>query len=80
MGWTVKADKGSSHKQMQHPQWGEATWAFHDSEEIGPKMLARLGEGVSLQAIGSVNRRSAWGGRLSAGLDYTRMHMRRLLA
>jgi predicted RNA binding protein YcfA (HicA-like mRNA interferase family) len=42
MGWTVKADKGSSHKQMQHPQWGEATWAFHDSEEIGPKMLARL--------------------------------------
>ncbi|MGI8962203.1 MAG: type II toxin-antitoxin system HicA family toxin [Bryobacteraceae bacterium] len=42
IGWTVKAEKGSSHKQMQHPQWGEATWAFHGSEEIGPKMIARL--------------------------------------
>jgi predicted RNA binding protein YcfA (HicA-like mRNA interferase family) len=42
VGWTVKTEKGSSHKQMQHPKWGEATWAFHDSEEIGPKMLSRL--------------------------------------
>lgn len=42
IGWTIKAEKGSSHKQMVHPEWGEATWAFHDSVEIGPKMLARL--------------------------------------
>jgi predicted RNA binding protein YcfA (HicA-like mRNA interferase family) len=42
IGWTIKADKGSSHKQMVHSQWGETTWAFHDGAEIGPKMLARI--------------------------------------
>jgi predicted RNA binding protein YcfA (HicA-like mRNA interferase family) len=42
IGWTVKAETGSSHKQMIHPDWGEATWSFHDGVEIGPKMLARL--------------------------------------
>ena len=42
IGWTVKTEKGSSHRQMHHPEWGEATWAFHDNEEIGPKMLARI--------------------------------------
>jgi predicted RNA binding protein YcfA (HicA-like mRNA interferase family) len=42
VGWTLKSDKGGSHKQMPHPTWREATWSFHDSEEIGPKMMARL--------------------------------------
>jgi len=42
LGWSVKTQKGSSHKQMVHPEHGEATWAFHDGEEIGPKMMARL--------------------------------------
>ncbi len=42
LGWAVKKEIGSSHKQMTHPEWGQATWAFHDGEEIGPKMLARL--------------------------------------
>jgi predicted RNA binding protein YcfA (HicA-like mRNA interferase family) len=42
VGWTIKEEKGSSHKQMVHPSYPEATWAFKDSEEIGPKMMARL--------------------------------------
>ncbi|MDQ6664151.1 MAG: type II toxin-antitoxin system HicA family toxin [Acidobacteriota bacterium] len=42
VGWSVKANKGSSHKQLTHPVYGEVTWAFHDGDEIGPKMLARL--------------------------------------
>ena len=42
LGWRVKADKGSSHKQMVHDVYGEATWSFHDAEEIGPKMMGRL--------------------------------------
>jgi predicted RNA binding protein YcfA (HicA-like mRNA interferase family) len=42
LGWEVKADKGSSHKQMIHSEYGEATWSAHDSEEIGPRMMARL--------------------------------------
>lgn len=42
IGWTIKARKSSSHLQLTHPQHGEFTWAFRDSEEIGPKMLARI--------------------------------------
>jgi len=42
IGWTIKTEKGSSHKQMVHPDYGEATWAFHNGVEIGPKMMARL--------------------------------------
>ena len=38
----MKADKGPSHKQMVHDVYGEATWSFHDAEEIGPKMMGRL--------------------------------------
>lgn len=41
-GWAVKVEKGSSHLQLVHPIYGEATWAFHESDEIGPKMLARI--------------------------------------
>jgi len=42
LGWSVKEEKGSSHKQMVHASYSEATWAFKDGDEIGPKMMARL--------------------------------------
>jgi len=29
---------------MVHNQWGEATWGFNESVEIGPRMMARLGK------------------------------------
>lgn len=48
-GWTAKASKGSSHIQLTHPELGEYTWAFHDSEEIGPKMLARIAKHTGLK-------------------------------
>jgi predicted RNA binding protein YcfA (HicA-like mRNA interferase family) len=48
IGWTIKAKKGSSHLQLIHPQRGEFTWAFRDSEEIGPKMLARIAKHTGL--------------------------------
>src|SRR5208337_3345465 len=41
-GWSVKEQKGSSHVQLTHPTKGRFTWAFHDSEGIGPRMLARI--------------------------------------
>ncbi|HEX4488087.1 MAG TPA: type II toxin-antitoxin system HicA family toxin [Terriglobales bacterium] len=40
-GWTVKSQRGS-HIQLRHPSHGDFTWAFHDGEEIGPKMMARV--------------------------------------
>ncbi|HUU12190.1 MAG TPA: type II toxin-antitoxin system HicA family toxin [Terriglobia bacterium] len=48
-GWTVKARKGSSHLQLIHPTKGEFTWAFHESEEMGPKMPARIAKHTGLK-------------------------------
>lgn len=48
IGWTIKAQKGSSHLQLFHPERGLYTWAFRDSEEIGPKMLARIAKHTGL--------------------------------
>ena len=49
IGWSVKARKGSSHLQLTHSTRGEFTWAFHDSDEIGPKMLARIAKHTGLK-------------------------------
>ncbi|MBZ5563910.1 MAG: type II toxin-antitoxin system HicA family toxin [Acidobacteriia bacterium] len=49
IGWSVKARKGSSHLQLTPPTKGEFTWAFHDSEEIGPRMLARIAKHTGLK-------------------------------
>lgn len=48
IGWEVKATKGSSHIQLIHPTRGEYTWAFHESEEIGPVMLAKIAKKTGL--------------------------------
>ena len=48
IGWKPKPRKGSSHIQLIHPEKGEYTWAFHDADEIGPKMLARIAKHTGL--------------------------------
>jgi predicted RNA binding protein YcfA (HicA-like mRNA interferase family) len=45
IGWREKprVSKSGSHKQLENPEFPhEFTWAFHDGDEIGPKMLARI--------------------------------------
>ena len=46
-GWTVKRQKGS-HKTLTHPDHGDYVFAFAESEEIGPKMLARIAKKTGL--------------------------------
>lgn len=41
IGWTVKRESGS-HKTLQRSGWADLVFAFHDKEEIGPRMLARI--------------------------------------
>lgn len=41
IGWTVKSQTGS-HKILERSGWNDVVFAFHDGEEIGPKMLARI--------------------------------------
>jgi len=49
IGWTEHhIIKGSSHQQLTRPGYPNFTWAFHDSDEIGPKMLARIAKHTGL--------------------------------
>ena len=48
IGWTVKRQAGS-HKTLARPDWPDMVFAFHDKEEIGPKMLARLAKHSGLK-------------------------------
>lgn len=51
IGWREKPriSKGSSDKQLENPNYGyEYTWAFYDSDEIGPIMLAKIAKRTGL--------------------------------
>jgi predicted RNA binding protein YcfA (HicA-like mRNA interferase family) len=47
IGWTVKRQTGS-HRTLSRAGWTEVVFAFHDSDEIGPRMLARLAKTTGL--------------------------------
>jgi len=52
IGWREKPriSKGGSHKQLENSSYPyEFTWAFHDSVEIGPKMLAKIARRTGLK-------------------------------
>jgi predicted RNA binding protein YcfA (HicA-like mRNA interferase family) len=49
IGWTVKRETGGSHRILSHPEWPDFVFAFHDREEIGPKMLARIAKRTGLK-------------------------------
>ena len=40
-GWAIKRER-SSHKVLERSGWPDFAFAFHDREEIGPRMLARV--------------------------------------
>ena len=48
IGWTVKRQAGS-HKTLSRSGWPDFVFAFHDSEEIGPRMLARIAKHTGLK-------------------------------
>ena len=48
IGWSVKRQAGTSHRVLQREGWPDLVWAFHDTEEIGPKMLARIAKKTGL--------------------------------
>lgn len=48
MGWRVKRQRGA-HRVLCHPIWSDYEFAFHDQEEIGPRMLARIAKSTGLE-------------------------------
>ena len=48
IGWAVKRE-ASSHKVLTRPGWPDTVFAFHDGDEIGPRMLARIAKQTGLR-------------------------------
>ena len=46
-GWQLKRETGS-HKTLARDGWPDFVFAFHDGEEIGPRMLARIAKRTGL--------------------------------
>ncbi|WP_337287992.1 type II toxin-antitoxin system HicA family toxin [Candidatus Methylomirabilis sp.] len=48
IGWTIKRQFGTSHRVLSRSGWSDFTFAFHDREEIGPRMLVRIAKCTGL--------------------------------
>jgi predicted RNA binding protein YcfA (HicA-like mRNA interferase family) len=47
IGWQLKRQSGS-HRTLARANWPDFVFAFHDDEEIGPRMLARIAKQTGL--------------------------------
>jgi predicted RNA binding protein YcfA (HicA-like mRNA interferase family) len=47
IGWTVKRQTGS-HRVLQRPGSPDYVFAFHDGDEVGPRLLARIAKHTGL--------------------------------
>jgi predicted RNA binding protein YcfA (HicA-like mRNA interferase family) len=48
IGWTIKRESRGSHRILSRPGWPDVVFAFHDREEIGPRMLALISKQTGL--------------------------------
>jgi predicted RNA binding protein YcfA (HicA-like mRNA interferase family) len=48
IGWEVAWQRGS-HRRLRRSGWPNYTFAFHDSEEVGPALLAQIAKKTGLQ-------------------------------
>lgn len=46
-GWTLKRQSGS-HRTLSRDGWPDFVFAFHENDEIGPRMLARIAKRTGL--------------------------------
>ncbi len=47
IGWTITKTTGS-HRTLSRPGWPKTRFAYHDGEELGPKILARIAKETGL--------------------------------
>jgi predicted RNA binding protein YcfA (HicA-like mRNA interferase family) len=47
IGWEQKRQTGS-HRTLARSGWPDFVFAFHDGDEIGPRMLARIAKHTGL--------------------------------
>jgi len=47
LGWNEKRRSGS-HRTLSRSGWPDVVFAFHENEEIGPRMLGRIAKVTGL--------------------------------
>jgi predicted RNA binding protein YcfA (HicA-like mRNA interferase family) len=47
IGWQIKRVSGS-HQTLSRQGWPDFVFAFHDDDEVGPRMLARIAKKTGL--------------------------------
>ena len=47
IGWQLKRQSGS-HRTLRRANWDDFVFSFHDVEEIGPRMLAKIAKRTGL--------------------------------
>jgi predicted RNA binding protein YcfA (HicA-like mRNA interferase family) len=47
IGWQLKRQSGS-HRTLAREGWPNFVFAFHDGEELGPRMLSRIAKHTGL--------------------------------
>ena len=48
IGWKIKRTSGS-HRTLSRDGYPDFVFAFHDKEEIGPRMLARIAKRTGIK-------------------------------
>lgn len=48
IGWSVKRQSGGSHRVLERIGWADYVFAFHEDDEVGPRMLARIAKHTGL--------------------------------
>lgn len=48
IGWKIKRQSGS-HRTLSRSGWPDFVFSFHDREEIGSRMLARIAKNTGLK-------------------------------
>ncbi|UCH93016.1 MAG: type II toxin-antitoxin system HicA family toxin [Candidatus Aminicenantes bacterium] len=49
-GWKIKRQQGTPHRGLSRKGWPNFVFAFHDQEEIDPRMLARIAKHTVIRA------------------------------
>lgn len=58
LGWQLKRQSGS-HRTLARHDWPDVVFAFHDEDELGPQMLARIAKVSGLSTRGPIVRLSS---------------------
>jgi len=49
IGWRIKRESGGSHRVLAREGWTDYVFSFHEGEEVGPRMLARIAKHTGLE-------------------------------